>query len=195
MPMQPAIALLEFDSIAVGIETGDAMVKRAPLDVIKAGTVHPGKYLVLIGGRVADVEEALDAGRSTGTGHLIDEMLRPDVHDDVVAALVGGRESGTGEALGIVETTTVAAIIEAADAGVKGASVTLREIRMADGLGGKGYLLFSGPVAEVDAAVEIGTGRVEEQVVASRVIAQIHEEMDENLLDDGRFRKLLKEGS
>ena len=195
MPMQPAIALLEFDSIAVGIETGDAMVKRAPLDVIKAGTVHPGKYLVLIGGRVADVEEALDAGRSTGTGHLIDEMLLPDVHDDVVAALVGGRESGTGEALGIVETTTVAAIIEAADAGVKGASVTLREIRMADGLGGKGYLLFSGPVAEVEAAVEIGTGRVEEQVVASRVIAQIHEEMDENLLDDGRFRKLLKEGS
>ena len=195
MPMQPAIALLEFDSIAVGIETGDAMVKRAPLDVIKAGTVHPGKYLVLIGGRVADVEEALDAGRSTGAGHLIDEMLLPDVHDDVVSALVGGRESGTGEALGIVETTTVAAIIEAADAGVKGASVTLREIRMADGLGGKGYLLFSGPVAEVEAAVEIGTGRVEEQVVASRVIAQIHEEMDENLLDDGRFRKLLKEGS
>ncbi|NNC40473.1 MAG: BMC domain-containing protein [Acidimicrobiia bacterium] len=195
MPMQPAIALLEFDSIAVGIETGDAMVKRAPLDVIKAGTVHPGKYLVLIGGRVADVEEALDAGRSTGAGHLIDEMLLPDVHDDVVAALVGGRESGTGEALGIVETTTVAAIIEAADAGVKGASVTLREIRMADGLGGKGYLLFSGPVAEVEAAVEIGTGRVDEQVVASRVIAQIHEEMDENLLDDGRFRKLLKDGS
>ena len=195
MPMQPAIALLEFDSIAVGIETGDAMVKRAPLDVIKAGTVHPGKYLVLIGGQVADVEEALDAGRSTGADHLIDEMLLPDVHDDVVAALVGARESGTGEALGIVETTTVAAIIEAADAGVKGASVTLREIRMADGLGGKGYLLFSGPVAEVEAAVEIGTGRVEEQVVASRVIAQIHVEMDENLLDDGRFRKLLKEGS
>lgn len=195
MPMQPAIALLEFDSIAVGIETGDAMVKRAPLDVIKAGTVHPGKYLVLIGGRVADVEEALDAGRSVGEGHLIDEMFLPDVHDDVVAALVGVRESGTGEALGIVETTTVAAIIEAADAGVKGASVTLREIRMADGLGGKGYLLFSGPVAEVDEAVEIGTGRVEDQVVASRVIAQIHEEMDENLLDDGRFRKLLKEGS
>ena len=195
MPMQPAIALLEFDSIAVGIETGDAMVKRAPLDVIKAGTVHPGKYLVLIGGQVADVEEALDAGRPVGAGHLIDEMFLPDVHDDVVAALVGVRESGAGEALGIVETTTVAAIIEAADAGVKGASVTLREIRMADGLGGKGYLLFSGPVAEVEAAVEIGTGRVEDQVVASRVIAQIHVEMDENLLDDGRFRKLLKEGS
>jgi microcompartment protein CcmL/EutN len=195
MPMQPAVALLEFDSIAVGIEAGDAMVKRAPLDVIKAGTVHPGKYLVLVGGQVADVEEALEAGRLVGSGHLVDEMVLPDVHDDVVAALIGGREAGPGEALGIVETKTVAAVIEAADAGVKGASVTLREIRMADGLGGKGYLLFSGPVAEIEAAVEISSGRVQAHIVASRVIAQIHEEMDENLLDDPRFRKLMKGSS
>ncbi len=193
MPMQPAIALLEFDSIAVGIESGDAMVKRAPLDVIKAGTVHPGKYLVLVGGQVADVEEALEAGRFVGGDDLVDEMVLPDVHDDVVAALIGTREAGPGEALGIVETTTVAAVIEAADAGVKGASVTLREIRMADGLGGKGYLLFSGPVAEVEAAVEISVERVSQQVVASRVISQIHSEMDENLAADGRFRKRLKD--
>jgi microcompartment protein CcmL/EutN len=185
--------MLEFDSIAVGIEAGDAMVKRAPLDVIKAGTVHPGKYLVLVGGQVADVEEALEAGRLIGDRHLLDEMYLPDVHNEVVAALRGARKPGPGEALGIVETSTVAAIIEAADAGVKGASVTLREIRMADGLGGKGYLLFSGPVAEVEAAVEIGSDRVSGQVVASRVISQIHREMDENLESDGRFRKQLKD--
>ncbi|MDF1595044.1 MAG: BMC domain-containing protein [Acidimicrobiia bacterium] len=195
MPMQPAVALLEFDSIAIGIETGDAMIKRAPLDVIKAGTVHPGKYLVLVGGRVADVEEALEAGRLVGSEHLIDEMVLRDVHDDVVAALAGFRHAGDGEALGVIETTTVAAIIEAADAGVKGARVTLREIRMADGLGGKGYLLFDGPVAEVEAAVEIGSDRVPDQLVARRVIAQIHAEMDENLVADGRFRPRMRGGT
>lgn len=193
--MQPAVALLEFDSIAIGIETGDAMVKRAPLDVIKAGTVHPGKYLVLVGGRVADVEEAIEAGRLVGSEHLIDEMVLRDVHDDVVAALGGFRHTGDGEALGVIETTTVAAVIEAADAGVKGAAVTLREIRMADGLGGKGYLLFDGPVAEVEAAVEIGSGRVPDQLVARRVIAQIHAEMDENLVADGRFRTRMRGGT
>jgi microcompartment protein CcmL/EutN len=193
--MQPAVALLEFDSIAIGIETGDAMIKRAPLDVIKAGTAHPGKYLVLVGGRVADVEEALEAGRLVGSEHLIDEIVLRDVHNDVVAALAGLRHAGDGEALGVIETTTVAAIIEAADAGVKGARVTLREIRMADGLGGKGYLLFDGPVAEVEAAVEIGSGRVPDQLVARRVIAQIHAEMDENLLADGRFRTRMRGGT
>ena len=40
--MEPAVCLLEFSSIAKGIEAGDAMSKRAPLQVIRAGTVHPG---------------------------------------------------------------------------------------------------------------------------------------------------------
>ena len=53
--MQPAIALLEFDSIAVGIEAGDAMAKRAPIDVLRSGTIHPGKYLVLVGGAVGAI--------------------------------------------------------------------------------------------------------------------------------------------
>ena len=39
--MQPALALLEFSSIAAGIEAGDAMVKRAPLEATYAGTVPP----------------------------------------------------------------------------------------------------------------------------------------------------------
>jgi microcompartment protein CcmL/EutN len=194
MGMQPALALLEFSSIAVGIEAGDAMIKRAPLDVIKAGTVQPGKYLVLVAGRVADVEEALDAGKLVASDYLVDELFLPDIHSLVVEALTGDRKVGEGEALGIVETTTVAGIIEAADAGVKGAKVTLREVRMADGLGGKGYLLFAGPVAEVEAAVEIGSGRVPDQVVAKRVIAKLHDEMDENLAVDGRFRRRMQEG-
>ena len=62
--IEPALGLLEVESIAAGIEVGDAMAKRAPIDVIRAGTVHPGKYLILVGGDVAAVEEALEAGRA-----------------------------------------------------------------------------------------------------------------------------------
>ena len=57
--MEPAIGLLELDSIAVGIRAGDAMVKQAPLDYCYAGTVQPGKYLVLVAGDTASVEEAI----------------------------------------------------------------------------------------------------------------------------------------
>ncbi len=187
--MQPAIALLEFESIARGIEAGDAMVKRSPLEVIRAGTVHPGKYLVLVGGMTADVEEALEAGREAANGSLVDVVFLPDVHPDVVASVGGVRREDDGEALGVIETRTVAAVIDAADAGLKGAGVTLRELRMADGLGGKGYVLFGGPVAEVEAAVEYGLGRIaaSQQAVAHVVIPQLHREMQENLAADARF--------
>jgi microcompartment protein CcmL/EutN len=190
--LQPAIALLELDSIAIGIEAGDAMAKRSPIDVIYAGTVHPGKYLVLVGGAVADVEEALEAGRSVGGPSILDVVLLADVHPDVVAAMRGRRLAGTGEALGIIETPTVAAIIDAADAGVKGAHVRLLELRLADGLGGKAYLLFGGTVADVEAAVEIGRSRIGAPGRSiSRVIPQLHGEMRDNLEGAARFRHRL----
>ena len=192
--MQPAIALLEVESIAVGIEAGDAMAKRAPIDVLYAGTVHPGKYLVLVGGAVADVEEALAAGSEVAEGCVLDTVLLPDVHAEVVTAMRGTRRPGEGEALGVIETRTVASLIEAADAGVKGARVRLLELRLADDLGGKAYLLFGGQVADVEAAVEIGRDRVAPpDRVASRVIAQLHAEMRANLEADVRFRHRLAE--
>lgn len=186
--LEPALGLLELDSIAAGIEAGDAMAKRAPIDVIRAGTVHPGKYLVLVGGAVADVEEALDAGREVGAASIRGVVFLPNVHPAVVAALRGARAEPGGEALGVVEAGTVAATIDAADAGVKGARVELLELRLADDLGGKGYLLFDGPVAEVEAAVEAAAGRVAGAPgLVTRVIAQLHGEMAENLAVDARF--------
>ncbi|MGA2512002.1 MAG: BMC domain-containing protein [Candidatus Limnocylindrales bacterium] len=186
--LEPAVALLELESIAAGIEAGDAMAKRAPIEVLRAGTVHPGKYLVLVGGSVGDVEEALAAGREAGGACVIGDLFLPNVHPDVVAAIRGRRGEPAGEAIGIIETRTVAAIIEAADAGLKGARVRLIELRLADDLGGKGYLLFDGSVSDVEAAVEIGTGRLAGIVgVLARVIPQLHPEMADNLAADPRF--------
>jgi microcompartment protein CcmL/EutN len=187
--VQPAIVLLEFDSIARGIRAGDAMAKRAPLMTLHTGTVHPGKYLVLAGGEVGGVEEARSAGRLAGADSLLDEIYLPEVHPDVVGAIVGERRQEPGEALGVIETRTVAAILGAADAGVKGADVALLEILMADGLGGKGYLLFGGTVSEVEAAVEIGVASLPaaSQLVASEVIAQLDPGMWTNLIEHTRF--------
>jgi microcompartment protein CcmL/EutN len=93
------------------------------------------------------------------------------------------------EALGIVETTTVAAAIDAADAGVKAAEVDLAAIRLADGLGGKGYVLFSGVVAEVEAALDAASSRAEGHgsLIRFDLIAQLHEEMADNLRADLHF--------
>lgn len=187
----PAIALLEFDSISAGIVAGDAMVKASPIGSIYAGTVHPGNYLVLVSGDTASVEVALATGTDAGGDRLTDSVFLPDIHPDVTAAIVGGARSASlsEEALGIVETSTASAIIDAADAGIKTADVVVSSVRLADGLGGKGYVLFSGVVAEVEAAVEAAVARTEQHgtLIRSDVIAQLHEEMAENLGGQLRF--------
>jgi microcompartment protein CcmL/EutN len=181
--MQPAIALLEFDSVAVGLSAGDAMVKRAPVEVAYAGTVHPGKYLVLVGGDVASVEEAYTAGLAAGAGALVDRVFLPAVHPEVVRILRGMRGRINGHALGIVETRTAASTIGAADRGRKGAEVELVEIRLADRLGGKAYCVFSGEVADVEAAVELAVSGLDDPgvLVAKVVIPECHAEMRANL--------------
>ena len=188
--IEPALALIEFSSIAAGIQAADAMVKRAPIDVIKTGTVQPGKYLVLIGGQVADVEESLATGREVGGAAAVDFVYLPQVHPSVVEAIGGGRApQAAADALGVIETTTVAAAIHAADAGVKGAEVQILEVRLADGLGGKGIVLYTGLVGDVEAAIEIGVGvlRQPDLLVRQVVIPQLHREMWENIDRATRF--------
>jgi microcompartment protein CcmL/EutN len=186
----PALALLEFGSVAAGIVAGDAMIKRAPLSGLWTGTVQPGHYLVLVAGDTASVNEAIDAGRNASREALLDQVFLPDVHPEVVAAIKGNAVAGAIEALGIIETAFVASTIEAADAGVKGAAIAIVELRMADGLGGKGYVLFGGAVHDVEAAVEIGSGRVPPgHLVQVSVIPSLHPEMTLNIEGDARFGK------
>jgi microcompartment protein CcmL/EutN len=192
--IEPALALIDFSSIAVGIESADAMVKRAQLDVIRTGTVQPGRYLVLVGGAVAEVQEALAAGRKTGGDSVLDHVFLPHVHPEVVAAIGGGRVKAPRDAVGVIETTTVAAALRAADAGIKGAEVRLLEVRMADGLGGKGIVLYSGVVADVEAAVEIGCEAVRPGLLVRQVvISQLHPEIWENLAAATRFGSRLED--
>ncbi len=184
---QPALALLEFNSIAVGIQAGDAMVKRAPIDKIRSGTVQPGHFLVMVTGEVAPVEEAVSAGQEIGASALLDTVFLQNVHPGVVSGIDGGREFKESDSLGVVETKTVASAIVAADAGLKGADVTLWQLRLADGLGGKGIVLFAGLVADVEAAVEIAVSRAADLLVRQVIIPQLHEEMKENVATYGRF--------
>lgn len=180
----PALGLLEFSSIAVGISAGDAMVKASPVGSMRAGTTHPGKYLVMVTGDTASVEVALDAARADAQA----ELFLPAVDPLVPEAMAGGHRAAlSGEALGVVETSTVADAVRAADAGVKAARVSLPALRLADGLGGKGYALFTGAIAEVEAAVAAGRDGAGSGLVESSIIAQLHSEMADNLASDLRF--------
>ena len=189
----PAIGLLEFESIVAGIVAGDAMAKSSPVASLYAGTVNPGHYLVLVGGDTAAVQIALESG---GRDTVVDSLFLADAHPAVIAAITTTDPAGTviGDAVGIVETSTTAATIIAADAGVKAAGVSLLALRLADDLGGKAYCLFGGTVADVEAAVEGAVDRIQSggQLVRSAVISQLHDDMRANLDAELRFNHRLR---
>jgi microcompartment protein CcmL/EutN len=188
LKLDPALALLEFTSIAVGVQAGDAMVKRAVLDTVRMGTVHPGHWLILAGGPVAEVEEALKAGRETAPDALKDHIFLPGVDQRVVQALIGKRNANLMDALGIVETNSVPSALHAADIGVKGAQIELVEVRLADGLHGKGVVFFTGSVSDMEAGLDLITTTIAAAaLLRSVVIPQLHAEIREQLLTSSQF--------
>ncbi len=185
----PAIAVIELDSIASGIRCGDAMVKAAPVSAIYSGSIQPGKYVILVSGDTASVEVAIETAFDSSTPAIVDSTFLPDVHPEVVGRLVdpGERSGLAGEALSIVESSSVAAIVDSADAGVKAANVGLAGLVLGDGLGGRGYLLFTGDVAEVEAAHEAAVERGAGRLYRHEVISQLHDDMAANLEAQLRF--------
>lgn len=190
----PAIGLLEFDSIVAGMVAGDAMAKASPVSSLYGGTVHPGRYLVLVGGDTAAVEVALEAG---GSDTVIDSLFLADVHPAVVAAITTAGVAARVEedAVAIIETSSVATAIVAADAGIKAADVLLPALRLADDLGGKAYCLLAGAVADVEAAVERAVLASEDRgsLLRTAVISQLHPDMRASLGAELRFNHHLRQ--
>ena len=174
-----SIGLIELTSIAAGFQVADAMLKAAEVEIILSRTICSGKYIVLIGGDVAAVTSSVEAGCVAGRGSVIDTFIIPNVHKAVFPAISGTSKVDLLEALGIVESFSVASLIEAADAAVKAARIQLIEIRLAMALGGKAFLTLTGEVAAVQSAVDAGAAVVSEKglLVNKVVIPQPRKEL------------------
>src|SRR5262249_36744347 len=132
--------------------------KKADVDLLMTTIVPRGKYIVMIGGLVADVEQSLRAGIETAGSTVLDQFLIQNAHPQLPAAIKGRVKVAEIEAGGIIETKEVASAIYAGDAAVKAAAVTLIEARNQPGA--KGLVVLTGEVGAVRAAVAAGVATV-----------------------------------
>lgn len=176
-----AVGLVELSSIATGFLVQDAMLKSADVHILIARSICSGKYAVLVGGDVAAVTAAVDAGAAAATHGLIEKLVIPNIHPAVFPAVAGtvilDKES-TG-ALGVLESFSIASGIVGADAAVKAADVTLYRVHTAMAIGGKAYMLMTGSVANVTAAVETGALEIGQlgMLVSMQIIANPRPEL------------------
>ncbi len=182
--MEPAIGLIELNSIAKGMETTDAMLKVAGVELVEAHSICPGKYFVLVTGQLADVESSVDRGLSIAGDMVVDHLIIPNVSPQVAPAITGTTDIEDIDALGIIETFSIASCIVSADASAKAADIKLIEIRLAMALGGKAYVTMTGEVGAVKAAVNAGCDTIKEDgILISRiVIPKVHKGMRKTVL-------------
>lgn len=186
--MSKAFALLEYGSVAVGVLAVDRMLKKSPVALLRCGTIHPGRYLALVGGTVAATEEAHAEGVATGTESavLVDEVCLADPHESVVLALIAQPAEPAGETVGVLEVSTSAALLRILDHVLKAVPIALTEVRLGDELGGKAIAVINGDLADVQEAVALAGGRAGAgEVLGASVLSNA----------DPLLRQVLGEGS
>ena len=198
-----SLGFIEVPFLSIAAVVADAAAKSARVSILGFEATGNENILIRLGGGVADIEAALatadEAATRLGSSATVKSIARPA---DAMAAMIhfpnaqnplyGGRDqflptdfpqpkdttmNTKQEALGILETQGLTAILEATDAMLKSANVTLVGKEKI----GAAYVtvIVKGDVAAVTAAVDAGTKAVGKlgKLIAAHVIARPHNEL------------------
>ncbi len=172
-PPPPALALIELSSIARGMHVTDAMLKVADVKLVMSRSICSGKFMVMVAGEQSEVEASLQEGVEVSAECTIDTVRIDNVHPAVYPAVSSTVNLGMkdAKALGILESFSVASLVEAVDKVAKEANVDMVGCRLAMALGGKAYLIFTGDVEAVSMSMDAGAEVVEERgLLVNKVI-------------------------
>ncbi len=182
--MSMSIGFLEYISIGKGIEAADLISKNNGIDILLSAPNCPGRYQIIFTGDVGAVNEAIDIAHNIADFNYLDSLILPRVDDQVIGALYAPDTTDIGDSIGVFETMTMTATIEGADTMVKTSDVRIVELRLGKGLAGKSYVIVTGSVQDVRAAIDAALATVRERgvIISSVVIPSISRELIQHLL-------------
>ncbi len=184
----PALGLVEVASVARGMVVADAMVKKALITLVQAHPVTPGKYVVVVAGGEEEVSQSMAVGLELAADTLVDRLYLPKADPQLAPAMTQAVQVDDVQALGILETFSVAACVLAGDRAVKGAQVKLVQMRLARGLGGKAFFVLTGELHQVEAGIEAGRGIIHDgMLLTTEIIPRPHADFVRALLSQGSF--------
>ena len=182
LPAVEALGVVEVGSVPRGAVVADGVLKMAPVRLLFAGEISPGKFVVLFGGDVGPTRASHARGVELAGDLLVDELLLPQLHAGVLPAIERRVAAQEADSLGTLETETVAATIAAADRAAKAARIQLRKIRLAQGLGGRAFVYLTGDLPDVEAAVAAGRAAAGDRLRDWSIVPRLHVQAGELLL-------------
>jgi len=179
-----SIGLLELKSIPIGIETADEMIKAANVQLLTASPTCPGKYVIIISGNVGAVKSSMNVGMRVAGSYMVGHHIINNVHESLPAAILGVTEVEKIASIGVIETISGLSAVNAGDIAAKAAKIAMLEIRIARGLGGKGFLVFTGEVSSVRSAVKAVANTMGEtgEITSHCVIPSPHKDLVKQIL-------------
>ena len=190
MGSSSAVGILELGSIYKGYEVQDAVLKAANVEKVVGRTICSGKYFIILRGSIADVETAVEVAKEVGGFAIINAASIPNVDPRVFPALSGCTVlDRTGQvhavdAMLIIETFSVVSAIKAADLASKEAELELLRVHVAMAVGGKGFVVMTGTIGALEAAVKpaVAYCREDGMLAGYTIIRNPHEELLRELL-------------
>lgn len=178
------LGFLELNSIAKGVEAADKILKTSDVKLLYAKAICPGKYNIMFTGEVSAVEASMENGKKIGNSNVVDAVVIPKVHPEVIKAINTATIPEKVNAVGILEFFSITSAVRIADVCVKSADITLIDIRLGSGIGGKSFVTLTGEVAAVEEAVKSGVKTAENSgmLICSVVIPNPRKEVFDSLL-------------
>ena len=129
--MAKAIGMVEVTTVSTGYLAADEMAKAADVELLQAEVTCPGKFVILVTGELSAVRASVDRAGSRYADKVIDTFVLGNPHESIFPAIYGTAQPEKIDALGILETYDVAAL-----------------------MCGKSYMTLTGSVSAVQAAID-----------------------------------------
>lgn len=174
----PSFAAIELADVSTGLIVADAILKKSPISMIRSGTIGKGRFLVLVAGTTASVDEAHEEALFHGGMQVVDNVFLPDIHPALYRAIMSNAREPVDGPLFILETPTVSANIQATERALKGVPLRLIEFRAGDPrMDGRGLSIFQGSLYDLEAALELVLAQLETKGISARhrIIPSPHE--------------------
>jgi PduT-like ethanolamine utilization protein len=161
--MSSAIGVVELRSISKGYETADGMLKTSSVQIHHLKPICPGKFLIIISGDTADVQEAMDFAKAEAKDFRISDFVLHGVHPEIVEGLKKRYSNQSVDAIGILETSTVSSGVFALNNALKQSDIHVKRMNLGMAIGGKFLVVFTGSVSDVEQGMKVILSSIDEK--------------------------------